>query len=116
MKRSCPHLSDEEAHAYGAPFPGPEHKAGVRTFPALVPTSPDMAGVTVSKKAVKWWSTEFDGRSFMAIGETDPVLASVMPLVHAAIRGSPEPLRRGRALRPGMGRPSRPGRPRRMGE
>ncbi|HEY7823271.1 MAG TPA: haloalkane dehalogenase, partial [Acidimicrobiia bacterium] len=71
----------------------PEHKAGVRTFPALVPTSPDMDGVTVSRKAVEWWSTEFDGHSFMAIGEADPVLASVMPLVHATIRGCPEPMR-----------------------
>ncbi|HEX6287294.1 MAG TPA: haloalkane dehalogenase, partial [Acidimicrobiia bacterium] len=45
MKRSCPHLSDAEAAAYEAPFPGPEYKAGVRTFPALVPTSADMDGV-----------------------------------------------------------------------
>lgn len=93
MKRTCPHLSDDEADAFGAPFPGAEHKAGVRTFPALVPTSPDMDGVTVSRKAVEWWSTEFDGHSFMAIGEADPVLASVMPLVHATIRGCPEPMR-----------------------
>jgi haloalkane dehalogenase len=93
MKRSCEHLTDEEALAYSAPFPGPEHKAGVRTFPGLVPTSPEMDGVATSKSAVHWWSTEFDGRSFMAIGETDPVLASVMPRVHAAIRGCPEPLR-----------------------
>jgi haloalkane dehalogenase len=92
MKRSCPHLSDQEAAAYDAPFPGPEYKAGVRTFPALVPTSPDMDGVDVSKKAMKWWSTEFDGDSFMAIGQSDPVLAEVMPLIHKAIRGCPPPL------------------------
>lgn len=93
MKRTSPHLSDDEAAAYGAPFPGPEYKAGVRTFPALVPTSPDMDGVAVSRKAVEWWSTQFDGHSFMAIGEADPVLASVMPLVHGVIRGCPEPMR-----------------------
>ena len=93
MRQTCEHLTDAEIAAYDAPFPGPEHKAGVRTFPALVPTSPDMDGVEVSKRAIEWWSTEFDGRSFMAIGETDPVLASVMPLVHSAIRGCPEPLR-----------------------
>lgn len=92
MRRACPHLTEEEAAAYEAPFPGPEHKAGVRTFPALVPTSPDMDGVEVSKKAVEWWSQEFEGRSFMAVGEQDPVLASVMPAMHRIIRGCPEPM------------------------
>ncbi|MFZ0014169.1 MAG: haloalkane dehalogenase [Acidimicrobiia bacterium] len=92
MKRSCPHLSDAEAAAYEAPFPGPEYKAGVRTFPALVPTSPDMDGVEVSRRAVKWWATEFEGESFMAIGESDPVLAAVMPAVHERIKGCPPPL------------------------
>ena len=92
MSRSCPHLSEAEAAAYDAPFPGPEYKAGVRTFPALVPTSREMDGVEVSKQAVRWWSTEFKGESFMAIGESDPVLASVMPLIHERIRGCPPPL------------------------
>lgn len=92
MKRSCPHLSDAEAAAYDAPFPGPEYKAGVRTFPALVPISPEMDGVEVSRQAVKWWSTEFEGRSFMAIGEADPVLAAVMPAIHERIKGCSPPL------------------------
>jgi pimeloyl-ACP methyl ester carboxylesterase len=92
MRRSCPHLSEAEVAAYEAPFPGPEFKAGVRTFPALVPTSPDADGVEVSRQAVKWWATDFDGRSFMAIGETDPVLASVMPRLHEIIKGCPPPL------------------------
>lgn len=92
MKRSCPDLTDDEAAAYEAPFDGPEYKAGVRTFPALVPTSADMDGVAVSRQAVKWWATEFDGHSFMAIGEADPVLASVMPAIHERIRGCPPPL------------------------
>jgi pimeloyl-ACP methyl ester carboxylesterase len=92
MKRSCPHLTDDELAAYDAPFPGPEYKAGVRTFPALVPTSPDADGVDVSRRAVKWWATEFNGRSFMAIGVTDPVLASVMPRLHQVINGCPPPM------------------------
>lgn len=92
MKRSCPHLIEREVAAYDAPFPGPEFKAGVRTFPARVPTSPDMDGVAVSKAAIKWWASEFDGRSFMAIGEADPVLAPVMPRIHGIIKGCPEPL------------------------
>lgn len=92
MRRSCPHLSEAEIAAYEAPFPGPEFKAGVRTFPTLVPTSPDADGVEVSRRAVEWWATTFDGRSFMAIGETDPVLASVMPRLHEVIRGCPPPM------------------------
>jgi haloalkane dehalogenase len=92
MRRSCPHLSEAEIAAYEAPFPGPEFKAGVRTFPDLVPTSPGADGVEVSRRAVKWWAASFDGRSFMAIGETDPVLASVMPRLHEVIRGCPPPM------------------------
>lgn len=93
MMRACEHLTEAEATAYSAPFPGPEFKAGVRTFPALVPTSRDMDGVDVSREALKWWATEFDGQSYMAIGEKDPVLASVMPLLHEIIKGCPEPMR-----------------------
>ena len=87
-------LSDEVVAAYDAPFPGPDHKAGVRTFPSLVPTDPQMDGVAVSRRAMQWWREEFDGLSFMAIGIMDPVLgAPVMERVHAAIRGCPEPMR-----------------------
>lgn len=94
MGRTVPHLSPEETAAYDAPFPTPEHKAGVRTFPALVPTDPSMDGVEVSRLAIKWWSEQFDGRSFMAIGMTDPVLGPpVMERVHAAIRNCPQPMR-----------------------
>ncbi len=92
MGRSCRHLSAEEIAAYDAAFPGPEYKAGVRTFPALVPTDPDMDGVAVSRQAVKWWE-QFAGKSFMAIGMKDPVLgADVMHRVHRHINGCPPPL------------------------
>lgn len=92
MKSSVPHLTDAEVRAYDAPFPDVTHKAGVRRFPTIVPTNADMDGVEVSKKAVKWWSEEFDGHSFMAIGANDPILASVMPWTHDRINGCPEPL------------------------
>jgi haloalkane dehalogenase/tRNA(adenine34) deaminase len=38
MRRACPHLSDGEARAYGAPFPDASYKAGVRRFPIWCPT------------------------------------------------------------------------------
>jgi pimeloyl-ACP methyl ester carboxylesterase len=92
MKRSVPHLTDSEVDAYDAPFPDGAHKAGVRRFPAIVPTNRDMDGVEISKRALGWWANEFTGRSFMAIGATDPILASVMPWVRERINGCPEPL------------------------
>ena len=92
MKRSCPILTDDEVAAYDAPFPGPEYKAGVRRFPAIVPTDPEMDGVAVSKKAVEWWG-EFDGPVFMAVGVQDPVLGPpVMAAMQRVINGTPEPL------------------------
>jgi hypothetical protein len=51
-----------------------------------------MDGVGVSRAAVNWWATKFDGHSFMAIGESDPVLAATMPAVHERINGCPPPL------------------------
>jgi pimeloyl-ACP methyl ester carboxylesterase len=94
MARSVPHLTTEELAAYDAPFPGPEYKAGVRSFPAIVPIEREMDGVDVSRRSVHWWSEEFTGKSFMAIGMTDPVLgAPVMDRVHAVIRGCPDPMR-----------------------
>jgi len=92
--RTVPHLTEAEIAAYDAPFPGPEFKAGVRRFPAIVPTDPSMDGVKVSRRAVRWWAEESPGRSFMAIGMQDPVLGpAVMERVHGFIRGCPEPMR-----------------------
>lgn len=94
MQRAVPGLSDAEAAAYAAPYPGPEYKAGVRTFPQLVPTSPDAPGASVSRQAAEWWATQWDGATFMAIGENDPVLGPpVMDKMRQIIRGCPEPLR-----------------------
>ncbi len=92
MKQTCPHLNEEEVRAYDAPFPDDTYKAGVRRFPAIVPTDGDADGVDISKKALRWWANEFKGRSFMAVGARDPILASVMPWVHDRINGCPEPL------------------------
>ncbi len=93
MKRAIPSLRDEEARAYDAPFPTARHKAGVRTFPALVPISADMPGADLAKKAGLFWSTQWAGASFMAIGKQDPVLGpKVMNTLRQMIRGCPEPL------------------------
>jgi pimeloyl-ACP methyl ester carboxylesterase len=94
LANTTPHLTEEEIAAYDAPFPGPEYKAGVRTFPALVPTDPAMDGVEGSRQAMSWWRDEFAGRSFMAIGIQDRILgADVMERVHGVLGGCPEPMR-----------------------
>lgn len=93
MKRAVPGISDAEAAAYGAPFPDVTFKAGVRRFPDMVMTDPDMEGVDLSKRAVTFWRNDWQGASFMAVGAQDPVLgAATMTYMRSIIRGCPEPL------------------------
>jgi len=92
LARSCPQLSGAEAAAYDAPFPDARYKAGVRSFPNLVPERPDAPGASLSRRARGWWKTSWQGDSFMAIGAKDPVLGvPVMKALCATIRGCPEP-------------------------
>jgi pimeloyl-ACP methyl ester carboxylesterase len=94
MRRSEPTLTEAEAAAYDAPFPDKTYKAGVRSFPELVMIDPGMAGVEVSRRAVDFWRNDWNGPTFMAIGERDPVLGpEVMARMHQLIRGCPDPLR-----------------------
>ncbi len=74
MKRSTPTLSDAEAAAYAAPYPDARYKAGVRRFPNLVPDNPDADGAALSRRARDFWSKQWTGKSFMAVGMKDPVL------------------------------------------
>lgn len=93
IARGTPHLTEAEIAAYDAPYPGPEYKAGAQVFPALVPVSPDMEGVETSRAAAAYWSGEFEGDCFMAVGAADPVLGpAVMERLRQVIRGCPEPM------------------------
>ena len=93
LRRSEPSLSESEAAAYAAPFPDQRFKAGVRRFPRLVMTSPEMDGVQISRDAHRYLSTDWHGPSFMAIGERDPVLGPpVMTQLHTSIRHCSPPL------------------------
>jgi pimeloyl-ACP methyl ester carboxylesterase len=86
-------LSPWDAAAYDAPFPDERYKAGVRRFPQLVPIEPGMAGISECARAREFWSRDWRGRSFMAIGLRDPVLGrDVMHELRGVIRGCPEPL------------------------
>ena len=84
-----PVLSDAEAAAYGAPFPNKRSKAGVRRFPEMVMVEPGMEGVDISRKARDFFRNDWTGRTFMAVGQQDPVLGgAVMDQLKADIRGS----------------------------
>lgn len=90
MGRTCPHLTADECAAYDAPFPDVRHKAGVRRFPAMVPDRPDADGAELSRRARQWLSESWQGRSFLAVGMTDPVLGPpVMAALRQQIRGAP---------------------------
>jgi len=93
MKRACPHIGDDEAAAYVAPFPDASYKAGVRAFPKLVPDHPAALGAALSRQARDFWRNDWTGQSLMAIGMKDPVLGPpVMRTLHANIRNCPQPL------------------------
>ena len=74
FQRYVPGMSDAVAAAYAAPFPDAGYRAGPRRFPFLVMTEPDMEGVDISRRAARWWSEEWRGDSFMAIGEKDVLI------------------------------------------
>lgn len=93
FKSSEPYLTEEEAAAYAAPFPDRSYMAGARRFPQLVPIDDTGAGVQISRRAVQWWAEEWDGPTFMAVGQNDPVIGpAVMDLMRSIIRGCPEPM------------------------
>ena len=83
-----------DALAYDAPFPDNSYKAGVRRFPQLVPVEPEMPGVQHGKRARAFWSNDWSGQSFMAIGMRDGVLGEApMEALRAIIKNCPEPMK-----------------------
>ncbi len=102
MQRATTILSEDEAAAYAAPFPDVTYKAGVRQFPELVMmrdseddpmNARSKAGIETSLKARAFWSEDWTGTSFMAVGMQDPVLGP--PAMHhlkKLIRNCPEPM------------------------
>ena len=80
--------------AYDAPYPDNSYKAGVRRFPQLVPVDPDMPAIDLTTRARAFWSNEWQGQSFMAIGMRDAVLGEKsMEVLRSFIRGCPAPMK-----------------------
>lgn len=97
IRRGRPELSESEAAAYDAPFPDASYKAALRAFPPLVPDVElhgcEADGLAASREAAVFWRERWQGESFMAVGERDPVLGPpVMASLRRLIRGCPEPL------------------------
>jgi len=93
LARGKPELTAEEIAAYDAPFPEARYKAALHAFPNLVPDGDDAPGVAISRRAAEFWSREWAGDTFMAIGMKDPVLGEApMRALHKVIRGCPPPL------------------------
>ncbi len=86
--RGNSHLTEPEWQAYNAPFPDAGHRAALRVFPNMVPEFMDSPGAAIARQARDFWQTEWEGRSFMAIGQQDPVLGEpVMRELQSQIRG-----------------------------
>lgn len=66
-------LSNEVIHAYNAPFPSEEYKAGARIFPSLVPIAANESEAINNQKAwskMAQWSKPF----LTVFGEQDPIM------------------------------------------
>ncbi|MEM7509167.1 MAG: haloalkane dehalogenase [Pseudomonadota bacterium] len=93
MRRGAPHLTEAEAAAYDAPFPDARYRAGARRFPELVATRPDMEGADTAKAAKAFFQNDWNGKTFVAIGEQDPVLGSQIMEKLARLLGCETPMR-----------------------
>jgi tRNA(adenine34) deaminase len=91
--RGNPQMSADECSAYNAPFPDAGHRAALRAFPPMVPSSVDSPGAAISRDAAVFWMEQWQGRSLMFIGQQDPVLGeTVMRDLQQRIRACPEPV------------------------
>ena len=93
FKRGKAEMSDAEVAAYDAPFPDARYKAALRAFPNMVPDGEDAPGAALSREAGRFWSEQWRGESFMAIGLADPVLGEQpMRALYKRIHDCPPPL------------------------
>lgn len=93
IARGNPQLSAGECAAYNAPFPDRGHRAALRAFPTMVPEFEDSEGAAISREARDFWQHRWSGKTFMAVGEQDPVLGlPVMRGLQKLIRGCGEPM------------------------
>jgi tRNA(adenine34) deaminase len=86
-------MTPAETAAYNAPFPDKGYRAALHAFPLMVPEFTDSPGAAISRQARDFWSKDWQGQSFMAIGQQDPVLGEpVMRHLQSQIKGCAEPM------------------------
>jgi haloalkane dehalogenase len=66
-------LTPEVVAAYTAPFPNVESKAGVRTFPPMIPLTPDAPGAAAGQATAEFLKTD-TRPSLLLWGDADPAL------------------------------------------
>lgn len=66
-------LSDEVVAAYEAPFPDADFKAGIRTFPPMIPVTPDDIGAAEGQAAAQYLLKD-DRPSLLFWADNDPAL------------------------------------------
>ncbi len=90
VRRAC-HTDpgDEVIAAYEAPFPTPESKAGPRSFPLILPTSPSMPGAEAGQRVLDALRTD-QRRKLLVWADSDPVLPLATGRQFAAALGGGE--------------------------
>ncbi len=80
-------LTTDETHAYDAPFPTDEYKAGARIFPSLVPTS---TSDPASQDNLEAWEvlSEYQKPFLLAFSDSDPVTKGGDAPFHAKVPGT----------------------------
>lgn len=82
--------------AYDAPFPTPESKAGVRAFPAILPTEPDAPGAAEGRALAA--ALRDDPRPKLLLwADSDPVLPFATAELISSRLNFPEPVKIARA-------------------
>ena len=91
VRRAClTDPGDEVAAAYDAPFPTAESKAGPRSFPLILPTSPEMAGAEAGERVAR--ALREDERPMLCLwADSDPILSPETGRRFADAIGAPEP-------------------------
>ena len=91
VRRACLNdPGDEVAAAYDAPFPTPESKAGPRSFPLILPTSPEMDGAEAGERVAR--ALREDERPALCLwADSDPILSVDTGRRFAEAIAAPEP-------------------------
>ena len=80
---------DDVIAAYEAPFPAPDHKAGPRAFPLMLPISPEMPGAAAGKRVLEAMRADSRPKLFLW-GDSDFIIPfEVGERFAAALGGDP---------------------------